>query len=133
VVDLLLSAPQVGHIDRQRRAPAPSSNGAAAQRSAASAGSVMLTADLTRLDSELYDCELVRQVPVSWRTPDAASSKSSVVVPLDVTRDCSTTKISEAWHSSAAAHRGRSTVDGPSRQSASCIEQEQGGSESFAV
>jgi len=43
---LLLSAPLAGHIDRQRRA---SSNGAAARRSAANAGSVMLTAELTRL------------------------------------------------------------------------------------
>jgi len=40
---LLLSAVHAGHIDRQRRAP--SSNGAAARRSAANAGSVMLQVD----------------------------------------------------------------------------------------
>jgi len=51
---LLLSALQAGDIDRQLRAPVPrtsctatalSSNGAAARRSAANAGSVMLTAE----------------------------------------------------------------------------------------
>jgi len=42
---LLLSAVRAGDIERQQRAPAPSSNGAAARRSAANAGSVMLTAE----------------------------------------------------------------------------------------
>jgi len=45
---LLLSAVRAGDIGRERRAP--SSNGAAARRSAANAGSVMLTAELTRLN-----------------------------------------------------------------------------------
>jgi len=52
-VGLLLSAPQAGHIDRQQ-APALSSNGAAARRTTANAGSVMLTAELTRLNTDLY-------------------------------------------------------------------------------
>jgi len=42
---LLLSAVLAGDIDRQRRAPVPSSNGAAARRLPANAGSVMLTAE----------------------------------------------------------------------------------------
>jgi len=42
---LLLSAVWVRDIDRQRRAPALSSNGAAARLSVANAGSVMLTAE----------------------------------------------------------------------------------------
>jgi len=50
---LLFSASRAQCIDRQRRAPAPSSSGAAARRSAANAGSVMLTAELTRLDTDL--------------------------------------------------------------------------------
>jgi len=41
---LLLSAVRAGDIDRQRREPAPSSNGATARRSAAYAGIVTLTA-----------------------------------------------------------------------------------------
>jgi len=48
---LLLSAQLAGHIYRQRQSSAPSSNGAAAWRSAANAGSVMLTAELTRLNT----------------------------------------------------------------------------------
>jgi len=40
---LLLSAVRAGDVDRQRRAP--SSNGAAARRSAAHAGSVVFTAE----------------------------------------------------------------------------------------
>ena len=43
---LLLSAPRAGNVDRQRRAPAPSSNGAAARRPTANAGSIMLIADV---------------------------------------------------------------------------------------
>ena len=43
---LLLSAVLAGDVDRQRRAPALSSNGAAARRSAANAGSAVLTADV---------------------------------------------------------------------------------------
>ena len=50
---LLLSAPRAGNVDRQRRAPAPSSNGAAARRSAVNAGSDVLTAELTRLNTHL--------------------------------------------------------------------------------
>ena len=54
VTGLLLSAPRVGDVDRQLRAPCSrrrhsaataSQHGAEAQRSAADAGSVMLTAD----------------------------------------------------------------------------------------
>ena len=51
---LLLSAPRAEDIDRQRRAPARSSNGAAARHSAANAGSVMLTAEFARLNTDLY-------------------------------------------------------------------------------
>jgi len=43
--DLLLSAVRTEDIDRQRWAPVPSSNAAAARRSAVNAGSVMLTAE----------------------------------------------------------------------------------------
>ena len=46
---LLLSAPRAGHIDLQRRAQALSSNGAAARRLAA-IRTVLLTAELTRLN-----------------------------------------------------------------------------------
>jgi len=61
VAGLLLSAVRAGDVDRQRRAPAPSSSGAAARaaarRSAANAGSVMSTAELTRLTQtcQLYN------------------------------------------------------------------------------
>jgi len=50
---LLLSAVRAKDIDRQRRAPGSSSAGAraAARRSAANAGNVMLTAELTRLNT----------------------------------------------------------------------------------
>jgi len=58
---LLLSAPRAEDGDRQRRAPALSSNGAAARRSAANAGSVMLTAELTRLNTDL----LLRSIRLS--------------------------------------------------------------------
>jgi len=44
-VGLLLSAMRTGDIDRQRPAPAPSSNGVVARRSVANAGSVVLTAE----------------------------------------------------------------------------------------
>jgi len=50
---LLLSVLQAGHIDRQRQAPALSSNGASAWRSAASVGSVLL-AEMMRLSTELF-------------------------------------------------------------------------------
>jgi len=50
VASLLLRALLAGHIDRQRRAPAPSSNGAATRRSAANAGSVVLTDELRSLN-----------------------------------------------------------------------------------
>jgi len=49
---LLLSASRAGDISREQ-APALSSNGAAARRTAANAGSVMLTAELTRLNTDL--------------------------------------------------------------------------------
>jgi len=47
---LLLSAVRAGDIDRQRRC----SNGAAARRSAVNAGSVMLAAEMTRLNIDLF-------------------------------------------------------------------------------
>jgi len=46
VAGLLLSAVLVGDIDQQRPALVPVSNGAAARRTAANAGSVMLTAEV---------------------------------------------------------------------------------------
>jgi len=49
---LLLSALRAGDIS-QEQAPVLSSNGAAARRTAANAGSVMLTAELTRLNTDL--------------------------------------------------------------------------------
>jgi len=51
---LLLSAVRRGDIDRQRRTPAPSSNGAAARRSAANADSVMLTAEGPELSTTCH-------------------------------------------------------------------------------
>jgi len=47
----LLSAPRAGHADRQCRAPVNTC--ATTRRSAANAGSVMLTADLTKLKTDL--------------------------------------------------------------------------------
>jgi len=54
-VALLLSTVRAKDIDRQRRAPAAAAPqpGAAARRSAANAGNVMLTAELTRLNADL--------------------------------------------------------------------------------
>jgi len=52
VAGLLLSAVCAKDIDRQRRAPGSSS--AAARRSAANAGNVMLTAELTRLNTDNF-------------------------------------------------------------------------------
>ena len=52
VAGLLLSALRAGDISREQ-APVLSSNGAAARRTAANAGSVMLTAELTRLNTDL--------------------------------------------------------------------------------
>ena len=63
---LLLSTVRAGDIDRQRRAPAPSSNGAAARRSAANAGSVMLTAELTRLNTGLFFKSYYRKLDYAW-------------------------------------------------------------------
>ena len=57
---LLLSAVWVGDIDRQRRAP--SSSGAAARRSAAIAGTAMLTVEMTRLRLNTDLLKTVRQV-----------------------------------------------------------------------
>ena len=58
---LLLSVVWAGDIDRKRRAPAPNSNGAAVRRSAANAGSVMLTAELTTLNTDrCFRCSAVR-------------------------------------------------------------------------
>jgi len=55
VAGLLLSAVRAKNIDRQRRAPGSSSAAAraVARRSAANAGNVMLTAELTRLNTDL--------------------------------------------------------------------------------
>jgi len=52
---LLLSAVRAKDIDRQRRAPGRSSAAARGRstRSAANAGNVMLTAELTRLNTDL--------------------------------------------------------------------------------
>jgi len=52
---LLLSAVHAKDIDRQRRAPGSSSAAAraAARRSAANAGNATLTAELTRLNTDL--------------------------------------------------------------------------------
>jgi len=50
---LLLSTLWAGQIDRQRQAPVPSSNGATEWHSAANVGSVMLTAELMRLNIDL--------------------------------------------------------------------------------
>jgi len=50
---LLLSAVRAGYIDRQQRRRAPSSNGAAVRRSAANAGSVVLTAKVDEAEPEL--------------------------------------------------------------------------------
>jgi len=53
---LLLSAVRAKDIDQQRRAPGSSSAAAraAARRSAANAGNVMLTAELTRLNTDNF-------------------------------------------------------------------------------
>jgi len=51
---LLLSAVRAKDIDRQRRAAAAQQPGAAARRSAANAGNVMLTAELTRLNTDNF-------------------------------------------------------------------------------
>jgi len=53
VAGLLLSAVRAKDIDRQRRAAAAPQPRAAARRSAANAGNVMLTAELTRLNTDL--------------------------------------------------------------------------------
>ena len=85
---LLLSAVRAGNIDRQRRAP--SSNGAAARRSAANTGSVMLTADLTRLNTDFWHvwchgcpgpCPLTADDGVPWRVRRAGSARRRVSSP----------------------------------------------------
>jgi len=55
VAGLLLSTVRAKDIDRQRRVPSSSSAAAraAARSSAANAGNVMLTAELTRLNTDL--------------------------------------------------------------------------------
>ena len=50
---LLLSAVRARDSDQKRRGRAPSSSGIAARRSAANAGSAMLTAESTRLNTDL--------------------------------------------------------------------------------
>ena len=61
---LLLSAVRAGDNDRQRRAS--SSNGAAARRSAANADSALLTAELTRLNTDLLMMILLVWQPIGW-------------------------------------------------------------------
>jgi len=51
---LLLSAVRAESIDRQRRAATPLQHGAAARRSAVNAGSVMLAAEMKRLNIDLF-------------------------------------------------------------------------------
>jgi len=51
---LLLSAVRAKDIDRQRPAAAAPQPGSAARRSAANAGNVMLTAELTRLNTDNF-------------------------------------------------------------------------------
>ena len=51
---LLLSALRAGY--RSIAGPARSSNGAAARRTASNTGSVMLTAELTTLNTNLFSC-----------------------------------------------------------------------------